>query len=105
MFTIGVESLMRVVQIGHAVREAGPEMQQRRGGLVRHPRIAVGRAGHHALEKAEDAAHALDPVERGDEMHFRRAGIAETHIDAARDQRPYKAFRSIHDCTSPFLRD
>ena len=71
-------------------------MEQRRGGLAGHARIAVGAAGHHGLGHAEDAAHALDLVERGDEMHLRRAGIGETGIDAAGEQRAHKAFGTIH---------
>ena len=66
-----------VVEIGEAVAEARRQMQQGRGGLAQHAAIAVGRARHHALEERQDAAYALDPVERRDEMHLRRAGIGE----------------------------
>ena len=86
----------RVVHVGDAVGEARPAMEQRRGGLAGHARVAVGAAGHHDFGHAEDAAHALDLVERGDEMHFRRAGIGETGINAAGEQRAHKAFGAIH---------
>ena len=69
--------LLGVVQIGEAVGEAGPEMQQRRGRRALHAEIAVGSTGYHALEQAEHAAHALHPVQRGNEMHFRSAGIGK----------------------------
>ena len=85
-----------VVQVGKAVGEAGAQMQQRRRGFLRHARVAVGRAGRHALEQREHAAHALDAVERRDEMHFRRAGIGEADIDAAADQRPHQTFSAVH---------
>ena len=88
--------LLGVVQIGEAVGEAGTEMQQGRGRRALHAVVAVGGAGHHALEQAEHAAHALDPVERGDEMHLRGAGIGEADIHAARDQRPHQTFRTVH---------
>ena len=84
------------MQVGEAIGEAGAEMQQRRGRLLRHARIAVGRAGRHALEQGEHAAHAVDAVERGDEMHLRGAGIGEADIDAAADQRPHQTFSAVH---------
>ena len=88
--------LLGVVQIGQAVGEAGPEMQKRRSGCALHAVIAVGGAGHHALEQAEHAAHPLDPVQCGDEMHLRGAGIGEADIHAACDQRPHQTFRTVH---------
>lgn len=59
-------------------------------------RVAVRAAGHHGFGHAEDAAHALDLVKCGDEMHFRCAGVGETGIDAAGEQRAHKAFGAIH---------
>ena len=85
-----------VVQIGQAVGEAGTAVQQRRGGLAGHPRVAVGGAGHHAFEQAEHAVHAGNAVERGDEMHLRRAGVGETGVDAAFQQRMHQAFGAVH---------
>ena len=88
--------LLGVVQVGKAVGEAGPEMQQRRGRRALHAEIAVGRARHHALEQAEHAAHALDAIQRRDEMHLGGAGIGETDVDPARDQGPHQTFRTVH---------
>src|SRR5438874_5913409 len=45
---------------------------------------------------------ALDPIERGNEMHLRRARIGEAHLDAAGDQRAHQALRAIHH---PAVRD
>lgn len=97
----------RVVEIGKAVREPGSEVQQRRGRFLRHATVAVGHAGHCALEESEHAPHAVDPVECGDEMHFRCAGIAETNLNARSDKRSQKTFRAVHAtcpscCWPPF---
>jgi hypothetical protein len=88
--------LLRVVQVGRRVGEAGTEMEQGAGRLVEHAGVAVGRSRHDAFEQAEDAAHAVDLVQRGDEMHFRRAGIGETDVDLVLDQRPDQTFRTVH---------
>ncbi len=69
-----------IVKIGHAVGEAGPQMQQGRCRFSRHAAIAIGRARHHAFEQAQ---HRTDRtfVQRRHEMHFRCAGIGEANID------------------------
>ena len=94
--------LLGVVQIGDAVAQPRPEMQQRRGRLVGHAGIAVRRTGRHALEQAQHATHAIDPVEGGNEVHFRGAGIGEADIDSARLQGPHQTFSAVHD---GFFRD
>ena len=91
--------LLGVVQIGKAVGEAGSEVQQRRCRRALHAEIAVGGTRHHALEQAEHAAHALDPVQGGDKMHLRGAGIGEADVNAARDQGPHQTFRTVHRST------
>ncbi len=78
----GHPALACVVQVGEPVAEAAAEVQQGRGRLAGHARVAVGGAGSHALEQAEHGAHLRRAVERGDEMHLRGAGIAETDRDA-----------------------
>ena len=88
--------LLGVVQVGRGVGEAGTEMQQGRGRLVGHAVVAVGRAAAHAFEQAQHAAHALDAIERADEMHLRGAGIGEADFDAALDQGANQTFRSVH---------
>ena len=93
--------LLGVVQVGRGIGEAGPEMQQGRGRLVRHAVVAVGRAGAHAFEQAEHAAHALDAIERADEMHLRRAGIGEADLDAALHQGPNQTLRTVHAVLRP----
>ena len=91
----------RIVHIGSAVGESGPAMHQRCGRLSRHARVTVGASGDHSLRHAEHATHAGNLVERRDKMHFRRTGVGKTGIDAAREKRAYKAFRSIHDNMTP----
>jgi len=88
--------LLGVVEIGKAVGQPRAEMQQRRSRCPLHAKIAVGGAGHYALEQAEHAAHALDPVQRGDKMHLRGAGIREADVDPACDQCPHQTFRTVH---------
>ena len=85
-----------VVEIGQPIAEPGGEMEQRAGRRAGHARIAVGGAGHHALEQGQHAADALDAVERRHEVHFRGAGIGEADSDAACDQRARQAFGSVH---------
>src|SRR3546814_2882596 len=58
-------------------------------------------AGVGAFEEPGDRAHALDLVERGDEMHFGGAGVGETDLDAGIHQRPHKTFRTVHSQCSP----
>lgn len=72
----------RIVQVGNAVRVAGPEVQQRHRGLAGHAAIAVRGARAHPLEQPEDRAHARHGIERTDERHLGRAGIGETDVDA-----------------------
>ena len=102
MLTTGERARSRVVQVGEAVAEAGPEMEQRRGRLVGHAGIAVRGAGRAALEQAQDAAHAVDAVERGHEMHLGRAGIGEGDLDAARDQGAHEALGAVHSARRRF---
>jgi hypothetical protein len=75
--------LAGVVQVGQPVAEARPQVQQRGRGLARHAPVAVGRAGDHAFEQAQHAAHAGYAVERGHEVHLRRAGVGEAQLHAA----------------------
>ena len=88
--------LVGVVDVGEPVGHARARDAARSPPVVGHPGIAVGGPGDHPLEEAEHAAHAVDPVERGDKMHLRGAGIGKAHIDAAADQRAHQAFRAVH---------
>ena len=86
----------RVVQIGEPVGEAGAEMQERRGRLSGDAAVAVGGAGGDALEQAQHAAQARVGIERADQMHFGSAGIGETNLHAAVDQRLRERLRAVH---------
>ena len=90
-----------VVQVRKSVREAWAAMQQRGRGLARHAPVAVGAAGDDVLLQAEDAAHAGDAVQRGDEMHLAGAGIREADIDPAAQQGVDKTFRAVHRVPLP----
>ena len=74
-------ALARVVKIGQPVAQAAAQMQQRRGRLVGHARVAVGSTGGDALEQREYGAHARLVVERGDKVHFTGAGVGEADLD------------------------
>src|SRR5690349_23487654 len=71
-------------------------MQQGAGRLLGDAAVTVRHAGHRTLEETENGAHAVDLVERGDEVHFRRARIGETNLDAAVHQRADKALCAVH---------
>ncbi len=85
----------RIVEVGEAIGEARPQMQQCRGRRSLHAEKAIGRAGRHALEQAEHAAHRRI-VQRLQKMHFRGAGIGETELDALADQGFDEAFGAVH---------
>ena len=89
-------SLLRVVQVRQAVGEARSQVQQGGGWLLQHPVVAIRGARHDAFEEAQDAAHPWDLVESRHEVHLGRAGIGETDVDTAREQRPHQAFRAVH---------
>ena len=59
-----------VVQVGQAVGQARPAVEQGDRRLARHAPVAVGGAGDHPFEQAQDAAHARDPVQGRHEMHL-----------------------------------
>ena len=85
-----------VVEIGQAIGETGPRVEQRRGGFGRHPAVAVGGPGHDTFGKAQDAAHLRPAIERGDEMHLRGARIGETDVDAVGQQSIAKVIGAVH---------
>jgi hypothetical protein len=88
--------LVGVVNVCQPVGQPRPQMQQGGGGLVAHPVVAVGGAGHHPLEQPEHAAHPLDPVERRDEVHLAGPGIGKANVNPTPDQRPHQTFRPVH---------
>ncbi len=96
MLTIGEFARRALCTLAMPLAKPGPQCSSVAAGFAGHARVAVGAAGHHGLGHAEDAAHALDLVERGDEMHLRGAGIGETGIDAAGEQRADEAFGAVH---------
>ena len=85
-----------VVQVGKGIAETGGQVQQRRRDLALHPEIPIRRAGHAALEQAQDAAHVGVLVQGGDKVHFRGAGIGETDPYVAGKQGPHQCFRAVH---------
>ncbi len=96
MLTSGTFARARVVEVRQPVAEARAEVQQRRRRLVGHPRVAVGRAGRDTLEQRQHRAHLGHRVERGDEMHLRRAGVREARGHAGVDERADQGLGSVH---------
>jgi hypothetical protein len=88
--------LAGVVQVGEAVAQPRPEVQQRGGRAPRHAAVAVGRAGGDALEKREHAAHLGHGIECGDKVHLRSARVHEARVDAAIDERADQGLPTVH---------
>jgi hypothetical protein len=87
---------LRVVKVREAIAETRPEVEQRARGLAAQAVVTVRGAGNDAFEHAEHAAHALDFVQCGDEVHFGRARIGEADVDAVHDQCTHETFRAVH---------
>jgi hypothetical protein len=68
---------------------------------VEHTPVAIRGACHHTLEQRQHAAHALDFIERSDEVHLRRPRIGEAHIHPPANQRAHQAFCTIHGVLTP----
>ena len=87
MFTHNIDDarpgLFGVVQIRRSVCQTRAQMQQGGSGSIGHAVIAIRRAAAHALEQAEHAAHALNAIQRANEMHFRRARVGKAHLHPA----------------------
>ena len=94
-----------VVEIGKAIAQPRAQMQQGCRGLAGHAAIAVSRARYHTFEQAEHRADAVDAVQRGHEVHFRRAGIGEADFHAAIDEGLHQAFRTVHVAQLPVCPD
>ena len=77
-----------VVEISEPVGQPRPKMKQGSGRLLSHATVAIRHSGYRTFEKTKHDSHSLDPVERRHEMHFRRAGIAKTDLNARSDERP-----------------
>ena len=71
-------------------------MQQGGRRLFRHPPVTVGHAGDRAFEQTQDRPDARFSVQRGDEVHLRRAGIGKADRDATVGQRPDQALGAVH---------
>src|ERR671922_29521 len=71
------------------------QVQKRCRWPVEHTPVAIRRARDHPLKEGEHAAHALDLIERGDEVHFRGSRIGEAHVHPAANQRVHQAFGTV----------
>jgi hypothetical protein len=71
------------MKICETIPKARSEMKQRTRWFSGHPRVAVGRARSHALEKPKHTSHLRNAVERGNDVYFRCAGIRKTRLHAS----------------------
>ena len=71
-------------------------MQQRQRGFVGHPSVAIGGAGDHALEQPKNCAHARFTVYRGNQLHFRCAGVGKADLHVGVGEGAYQCIGSIH---------
>jgi len=96
----------RVVKIGQAIGQPWPQMQQSYRRFVGHARITIGGAGHDPFKQAKHRADSRLAVDRGDQLHFRRAGVGKTGIDAAGGQRRDKGLSPVKGhCVHRFAQD
>ena len=72
----------RIVDICPAIQVTRAKVQQGHRRTAGHPRMAVRRSRRNALEQAKDRMYPRFVVERGHEMHFRRARVGEAGRDA-----------------------
>ncbi len=86
----------RVVEVGKAVAQPRPEVQQRCGGRLAHPRIAVRCTGGGTLEQGEHTAHLGNGVERRHEVHLRRARIGEDHVEVGCHEAAHERLGADH---------
>jgi len=90
----------RVVQIGPAVAETRPQMQERAGNVPAHSGIAIRGAGHTSFKQAENAPHFRMGIEGGHEMHFRRAWVGKANRNIRCQHCFDQRFCTIHPDTS-----
>src|SRR5215469_4852486 len=93
----GRRGFARVMEVRESIGQPRPEMEQRGCRLVCHPCVTVRRPGHDTLEQTENASHPVHPIKSGNEVHFGRPWVGETHVNATSDEGPYQTFSTIHD--------
>ena len=71
----------RVVNVGKAVCQTRPQMQQRGRRVILHPVPAIGGARRDSFKKYQDASKTR-VFERRQKVHFRRTRIGEAYFDA-----------------------
>jgi hypothetical protein len=69
------------MEVGEGVGESGAEVEEGGGGAAGDAGVAVGGSGADGFMKAEDAADAVDAVQRRDKLHLGGAGVHEAEVD------------------------
>jgi len=86
----------RVVEVRDAIGEARAQVQQGRGGLARHARVAIGCPRAHPLEEPKDGTDAPHLVESRHEGKLGGARVREAELDSRRGGGLHEAERAIH---------
>src|SRR5690348_13802532 len=85
-----------IVKIRDAVGQTWTKMQQRACWLAKHAGVSVRGSRHYPFEQAEHRTHLRHAVERGNNMHFGRAGVRETGVHSSSHERTNQAFCASH---------
>jgi hypothetical protein len=85
-----------IVEVCQSICEAGAAVEQCRRRLAGDTVVGVGCTGRHVLLETQHAAHAWYSIKRSNKVHLARAGICETAVHPALQQRMNQAFSTIH---------
>jgi hypothetical protein len=76
----------RIVQVGDSVRKSRPQMKQSHSRFVQHSPVAIGCAGAHTFEEAQDGCDTRFRIERHDYGHFSGPGVGKAYVDTCFDR-------------------
>jgi len=85
-----------VVHVGQSIGQDRAQVEQCCCRALCHARIAIGGAGDHSFEQAQDAPHLRLPVEGAHEMHFGGAWICKANIHLICKQGVAQTICAIH---------
>jgi hypothetical protein len=71
-------------------------MQQSHRWFIQHSPVAIGRAGAHTFEQAQNRLDARLRIERHHYRHFRGPGVGKAYVDTGFDSSSDQQFRTVH---------
>ena len=105
MLTIGVRARRALCRLARPLPRPGPRCSSVAAGRSAMRAYPSAAPVTDALEQPEDGAHLGHGVERGHEVHLRRARIGEARVDARVGQRADEGLGAVHASNStPGLR-